>query len=192
MALLLIDVINDLEFAGGELLLPAARQMAVNIARLKARAAAAGIPVIYVNDNFGKWRSDVRRLVSHCLKPGVRGREIARLLRPQEDDYFVLKPRHSGFFASALEVLLQALGARTLILTGLAGNICVLYTANDAYMRGYRLLVPGDCTASNTPSANEQSLRQMRHQLKGDTSESSALDLTRLAEEGPSLPTGQT
>ncbi len=184
-ALLIIDVINDLEFDGGELLLPAACRMAVKIAKLKARATAAGIPVIYVNDNFGKWRSDFRCLVNHCLEPGVRGREIARLLHPGEDDYFVLKLRHSGFYASALDVLLQALGARTLILTGLAGNLCVLYTANDAYMRGYQLIVPGDCTASNSSTANRQALRQMRQHLKASTLPSPEIDLTGLAGGSP-------
>lgn len=166
VALLLIDVINDLEFDGGEQLLPAALDMARNLRSLKHRAKLAGIPVIYVNDNFGRWRSDFRCQVEHCLEAGIRGREITEMLHPDPDDYFVLKPAHSGFYASSLEVLLASLKVRTLILTGLAGNICVLYTANDAYMRGFNLIVPPDCTASNDPKLNDQALVQMKTYLR--------------------------
>ena len=168
-ALLLIDVINDLNFADGERLLEHALPMARSIAELKACAVASGVPVVYVNDNFGRWRSDFHAQVEHCLEPGSRGRPIAELLRPDEEDYFVLKPKHSGFYSTSLDVLLDYLGADTVVLTGMAGNICVLYTANDAYMRDYHILVPGDCIASNSREANEQALDQMRRYLEADT-----------------------
>src|SRR5207248_2360578 len=106
---------------------------------LKKRAKAAGIPAIYVNDNFGIWQSDFRSVVRHCLEDGVCGAPIARLLAPEADDYFVLKPKHSGFYSTTLDILLDYLGVRALILTGIAANICVLFTANDAYMRDFRL-----------------------------------------------------
>ena len=148
LALLLIEWINDLEFEGGERLLPQALRAARATAELRNRAKRAGVPVIYCNDNFGKWRSDFRSLLDHVLHDEVRGRPIAELLKPGQDDYFVLKPKHSGFHSTTLDVLLAHLGTTTLILTGIAGNICVLFTAHDAYMRDFRLLVPGDCTAS--------------------------------------------
>ena len=141
-ALLLIDVINDFDFPEADELLRFARPMAERIAELKDRSKKAGIPVLYVNDNFGRWRSDFKGQVEHCLKSEAKGRDIVELLQPDDDDYFVLKPKHSGFYASSLEVLLGFLGSRTLILTGVAGNICVLFTANDAYMRDYKLVVP--------------------------------------------------
>jgi len=122
VAVLLIDVINDLEFEGGEKLLEAALPAAEKISRLKKSARDAGVPVIYVNDNFGRWRSDFKKLVDHCLKENVRGREIAELLVPDEDDYFVLKPKHSGFFSTTLDLLLEYLGVRHLVITGFAGN----------------------------------------------------------------------
>jgi nicotinamidase-related amidase len=142
VALLLIDVINDLDFDEGEELLRHALPMARQIARLKARAKECGIPIIYVNDNFGRWRSDFRAQVEHCLKDGVRGRPVAELLRPDQDDYFVLKPKHSGFYSTTLDTLLDYLGAKTVILTGMAANICVLFTANDAYVRDFHVVVP--------------------------------------------------
>jgi nicotinamidase-related amidase len=167
-ALLLVDVINPLDFAEADQLLRYAPVMAAKLSRLKQRAKAAGVPIIYVNDNFGRWRSDFRRLVKHCLKPSSRGREIVQRLVPEETDYFVLKPKHSGFFASTLETLLRYLGASRLIITGIAGNYCVLFTANDAYMRDYDLLVPADCTVSNTKRENDQALQLMKKYLKAN------------------------
>ena len=177
VALLLIDVINDLEWEGSEPLAERAVPMAHRIAALKKRAKAAGIPTIYVNDNFGRWQSDFRRVVEHCLNDGVRGEEIARILEPEDDDYFVLKPKHSAFFATTLDTLLTYLGATTLIMTGIAGNICILFSANDAYMRDLNLIVPEDCVVSNTAEENDHALGQIRVVLKGDTTPSTELVL---------------
>jgi nicotinamidase-related amidase len=174
-ALLLIDVINDLDFPEADDLLRYARPMARKLLRLKQRAKKAGIPVIYVNDNFGRWRSDFRRQVVHCLRENARGHEIVALLQPEDDDYFVLKPKHSGFFSTTLETLLRYLGTKKLILTGIAGNFCVLFTANDAYMRDYDIVVPSDCTVSNTAQENRQALGLMRKFLKADTRPSTRL-----------------
>jgi len=179
IALVLIDVINDLDFPEANQLLRYARPMARKLLQLKQRAKAAGIPVIYVNDNFGRWRSDFRRQVVHCLSQESRGHEIVALLQPEEDDYFVLTPNHSGFFSTTLETLLRYLGSKKLILTGIAGNFCVLFTANDAYMRDYDLMIPSDCTASNTAEENRQALALMRKFLKADTRVSTKLRLPR-------------
>jgi nicotinamidase-related amidase len=168
-ALLLIDVINDLAFPEAEGMLPQAREMAHRLLELKKRARRSRIPAVYVNDNFGKWKSDFRRTIEHCLDRKSNGREIVKVLRPDDDDYFVLKPKHSGFFSSTLETLLRYLGAERLILTGIAGNFCVLFTANDAYMRDYELLIPEDCCVSNTPEENNGALELMRKFLKADT-----------------------
>jgi nicotinamidase-related amidase len=183
VALLLLDVINDLEWEGGEQLFEHVMPMARRLAALKKRAKQAGIPVVYVNDNYGKWQSDFTRLIEHCLHEDVRGRPMVERLQPEEDDYFVLKPKHSGFFSTTLDVLLQYLQARTLIITGIAGNICVLFTANDAYMRDFYLVVPADCCASNDPEDNRYALEQIRIVLKGDITPSTELDLSSLKAE---------
>lgn len=169
VALLLIDVINDLEFPEGDQLLRHALPMARQIAALARRAREQGIPVIYVNDNFGRWRSDFNAQVEHCLKDGVRGQPVVELLRPEGTDYFVLKPKHSGFFSTTLDTLLDYLGVKTVVLTGMAANICVLFTANEAYMRDLHLVVPSDCVASNTKEDTDYALEQMRKVLKADT-----------------------
>jgi nicotinamidase-related amidase len=176
-ALLLIDVINDLEFEGGEKLLAHALPMADALAALKRRAKAAGIPVIYANDNFGRWRSDFPKLVQNCLETNVRGKPVVAKLLPQEDDYFVLKPKHSAFFQTNLDVLLKYLGAQTLILTGLAGDNCVLFSANDAYMRDFSIIVPPDCTASEDREENRRALMHMQRVLKAAITPSNQISL---------------
>jgi nicotinamidase-related amidase len=179
-ALLLIDWINDLEFDSGEKLLPRALAAAKATAALRRRAKQAGVPVIYCNDNFGKWRSDFRSLLDHVLKDEVRGRPIAQLLAPDEQDYFVLKPKHSGFHSTSLDVLLAHLGASTLILTGIAGNFCVLFTAQDAYMRDFRLLVPRDCIASEEEADDRHALGHMAKVCKAGTRPSAGIDFRAL------------
>jgi nicotinamidase-related amidase len=180
VVLLLVDVINAMDFESGEQLVEHALPMARRIADLKRRAKAAGVPAVYVNDNFGRWQSDLRNVLEHCLEDDVPGRPVAELLAPEEDDYFVLKPKHSGFFSTTLDTLLEYLGARTLVLTGVAGNICILFTANDAYMRDFGLVVPSDCVASNTVEENEHALVQMRRVLKADTRPSAEIDFEEL------------
>lgn len=178
-ALLLIDVINDLAFDGSEALVAQAEPMALRLAALKRRTSAAGIPAIYINDNFGQWRSDFRTTVAHCLSPSSPGRRVSRRLRPTSRDYFVLKPKHSGFFGTTLHTLLETLGIRRVILTGIAGNICVLFTANDAYMRDLALFAPADCIVSNTAADNDHALRQIATVLKGDVTDSWRLTFRR-------------
>jgi nicotinamidase-related amidase len=175
VVLLLIDVINPLDFPEAGQLLRYIPSLTRRISRLTTRARAAGVPVIYVNDNFGRWRSDFRKQVQHCLAKGSRGCEMVRQLAPGETDYFVLKPKHSGFFATTLDPLLRDLGARRLILTGIAGNSCVLFTANDAYMRDYELLVPADCVASNKARDNRHALELMKNFLKAKTGPSTKI-----------------
>ncbi|HEX8178106.1 MAG TPA: isochorismatase family cysteine hydrolase [Pyrinomonadaceae bacterium] len=188
VALVLIDVINDLEFNSGPELLKQALPMAKRLAAFKRRAKAAGVPIIYVNDNFGRWQSDFKKLLDHCLAEGVCGKPLAELLAPDEDDYFVLKPKHSGFFSTTLDILLEYLSVKTLILTGLTGDICVLFTANDAYMRDFHLVIPADCVASTDPEENKHALAHMERVLKADTRPSTELDFAELARQAQQEP----
>jgi len=178
-ALLLIDVVNDLAFKGSDALIAQAERMAARLATLKRRITAAGIPTIYINDNFGQWRSDFRKTVAHCTSKGSPGRAVSNRLKPSERDYFVLKPKHSGFYDTTLETLLDSLKITRVIVAGMAGNICVLFTANDAYMRGLRIYAPSDCIVSNTAEDNEHALRQIELVLKGRTQPSHLIRFTR-------------
>jgi len=185
VALILIDVINAFEFEGAEPIYESTIRVAPAIASLKKRAKEAGIPVIYGNDNFGKWQSDFRKLLEHCLEDGVKGEPIVRMLQPDSDDYFVLKPKHSGFYSTNLDVLLNYLQTESLILAGITANICVLFTANDAYMRDYELIVPGDCVASESDEENRNALQQIAKVLKADTRPSTEIDLEALKARRP-------
>jgi nicotinamidase-related amidase len=175
VALLIIDVINPFDFPEANQLIRFLPSMTKAIRRLKKRARRAGVPTIYINDNFGRWRSDFRHQIEFCLQRGRHGRAMVKELRPDSRDYFVLKPKHSGFFATTLDTLLRYLGTRRLILTGIAGNFCVLFTANDAYMRDYKIVVPSDCVISNTKTENKQALELMQKCLKADIRSSRAI-----------------
>jgi nicotinamidase-related amidase len=181
-ALLLVDVINHFEFPDGERILRQAMPIAPRIARLKARAQEAGIPTIYVNDNFGHWRSEASKLVEYCTRDAAPGRKFVEQLRPVREDYFVLKPMHSAFYQTPLELLLRKLGARTLILCGLATNSCVVCTAHDARMRNFRLFVPADCTAARTKREQAQAIAHIASMTDANTSPSPSLKLRELAQ----------
>jgi nicotinamidase-related amidase len=173
-------MINALEYDGSDRLLGAGIAAAERVSALKVRARAKGIPVIYANDNFGRWRSDFREVVEHCLRDDVVGRPIAERVIPEPDDYFVLKPKHSAFFATTLEVLLDYLGTKRLILTGIAADICVKFTALDAHMRDFELYVPADCVASESEEQTLETLEYLRRVCGVDTTPSPELDLDGL------------
>jgi nicotinamidase-related amidase len=179
-ALLIVDLISDFEFGNGARVARAALRIAPRIARLKARAKIAGLPTLYVNDNFGRWRSDFRQLVEHALSR-PRSEPVIRLIEPEPGDYFVLKPKHSGFYATALAPLLRSIGARTVILTGVASHQCVLFTANDAHLRDLDVAVPRDCIGAATPQQTAFALRYFSSVLRADTRASTRLDLAKLA-----------
>jgi nicotinamidase-related amidase len=168
-ALLLIDVISDFEFVDGEKLFKFVPTVADCIAALKKRAKKNDVPVIYINDNFGKWQDDFQKTIAFCSRKDSRGSEIVKLLKPEFDDYFVLKPKHSAFYSTSLGLLLEELKTENLIITGFSTDICVLFTANDAYMRGFRLFIPEDCVAAVKDADNRHTLKYIERVLKADT-----------------------
>jgi nicotinamidase-related amidase len=158
-ALLILDMITDFEFKDGERLFPQALEIARNIALLKEKAKAADAAVIYVNDNFGRWNEDFHSYVRSVEQRSDMGRQIVELLRPQKEDMFVLKPQRSGFYATPLGVLLLSMGTSRVVVTGVTADICVLFTAHDAYMRGFSVYVPSDCTTAINRRHSQHALR---------------------------------
>lgn len=181
VALLLVDVINAMSFPEGRRLARHAAPAAREIARLRERARAANVPVIYANDNFGRWRSDFRATVLNAQQAEMPGRDIAKLLEPDDQDYFVLKPKHSAFFGTSLDLLLTYLGTDRLVLAGFAGDICVQFTAQDAFLRDFELIVARDATASEDPRSNTAALAFMRERLCARTPASARIDFRSLA-----------
>ena len=180
VALLLIDVINDFEFENGEKLFKHALPMAKKLAALREKAKKENVPVIYVNDNFGKWQSNFHNLLEHAIHEKMRGSEIAEILKPDEDDYFVLKPKHSGFYSTTLDILLEHLQCKTLILTGVTTDICILFTANDAYMRDFDLIIPSDCVAAVETKENKHALEHLKRVVKADVRPSDKINFVTL------------
>ena len=160
-ALLLIDFFNPLDFEGGAALAGPALRAARNTARLRERLREANVPVIYANDNFKHWESEFSTLVAKCSeREGVAG-TIARLLAPQEGDRSILKPRHSAFYGTPLEFLLEERDVQTLILTGIAADSCISVTAHDAHVRKFQLWIPSDCVAAEKPAFARAALTQL-------------------------------
>jgi nicotinamidase-related amidase len=179
LVLLIIDMISSWDFPDADKLLPQAARVAPAIAALKARCRRAGVPVIYANDNRGQWRSDFRQVVSDSIAHGGQGARITTQLEPDVDDYFVLKPKHSAFFGTPLDLLLQHLHAHRLILTGVSSDQCVVNTATDARMRDYEVLVPPDCIASQTTKRNNGAIAHFAEVLGVPTTPSTRLRLPR-------------
>ncbi|MFN6965061.1 MAG: cysteine hydrolase family protein [Pyrinomonadaceae bacterium] len=176
-ALVLIDLVSRFDFEDGEKLFEYALPAARRLVNLKSRAKAAGLPVVYVNDNFGKWQEDFKAMVREILDGRSRGREIVELLRPDDDDFYVLKPQRSAFFSTTLELLLQNLGVRRLIFGGVTTDICILNSAIDAYMRDYEVAVPRDCVAAVEPEFSGEALRLLERTVRADTRPSDEVEL---------------
>lgn len=176
VGLLIIDMINDLAFPGAEPLRQACDRIADDLLALRAQADRAGVPVIYVNDNFGRWRSGRSEIVAHAARADSPARALVERLQPRPSDFFVIKPRFSGFYGTNLPVLLPQLGVERLILTGVATDICVLFTAADAHMREYDLWVPENLVASDDPQRDAWALEIMRNSMGARTEASGAID----------------
>jgi nicotinamidase-related amidase len=179
MAVLLVDVINLFDFPGGARFAQAWLPSARRIAKLRDRAHRAGVPTVYVNDNFGRWRSDFNALVATCSERGRPGAAIAQLLKPSPQDFFVLKPHLSGFHETPLHMLLQSGGVQTVALAGYAADNCILFTAADAHMHHYRVIVPADCVASEEDSERRHVLGKMRKFFDANTPMASRLRLRK-------------
>ncbi|MGE4241941.1 cysteine hydrolase family protein [Ramlibacter sp.] len=167
-ALLLVDFINPLDFPGAEDLAPSALIAAKAAAKLAMAARENSIPVIYANDNFGLWRSDFAAMVKRLEKGRGESAQIVRLMRPRQGDLTILKPMHSAFFGSPLDIVLEKMGVRSIVLAGLATDICIQLTAADAFLRSLKVHVPPECTAAESEVKKRNALIYMRDILKCD------------------------
>jgi len=178
-ALLVVDMFSDWAFPDADALAPAAVRAAQRIARLKRRCDKAGVPTVFVNDNHGHWRSDAPTIVGRSAAATFTGAAIAACLAPGDADYFVLKPKHSAFFATPLDLLLRHLRVRRLLVSGVAGDQCVLLTAIEARMQDYDVTVPTDCVGSQTARRNADALRYLSRAHKVATPQSRSLRIGR-------------
>lgn len=176
-ALLILDMISEYRYQDGERIVRSARKAAPNIARLRERAHKARTPVIYVNDTAGKWESDQKAFIDRCMQPESRGRQIVQLLAPTPEDYFMFKPMHSAFFGTPLHTLLHRLKIGKLIATGITSHQCVLFTAMDAHVREFEVIVASDCIAAAAAADTKHALYILSHALMAKVSSSRQLRL---------------
>ena len=169
-------MVNCFDFEGADELQPRAERATRAILRLRQKMDAAGLPVIYVNDNFGEWHSEKSLLVERAMS---RSNPVTSLVIPREHDYFVIKPQFSGFYSTNLSVLLPKLGVSRLILTGILTDVCILFTAADAHMRDYDLWIPTNAVASVTDERNGGALRIIQEAMKAETASTDELALEK-------------
>lgn len=162
-ALLIIDMFNDFDFVGGDDLLRHTEPIVEPILQLKRHFKDNDLPVIYCNDNFGQWKDSTEDIVRHV--ESSNGRDIAKRIAPEDKEYFIIKPRHSAFYGTQLDILLRQLDVDKIVMTGVASDICILFSANDGYMREYELHVPQDCVAAETDKRNESALTVIHETL---------------------------
>jgi nicotinamidase-related amidase len=173
--LLILDLISEFRFPGWKGILAGAKTIAPRVAALASRARASGVAVIYVNDTAGQWESDQTAFIERCLDARARGRDVVKQVVPERCDYFMFKPKHSGFYGTPLAQLLEQLATKELILTGLTSHQCVLFTAMDAYVRDYRLVVPTDCIAARRRDETRHALFVLENALMARTPRSSSV-----------------
>ncbi|MCM3398043.1 isochorismatase family cysteine hydrolase [Oceanobacillus profundus] len=165
-AVLFVDIINDFDFDGGDDLYRNTKAILPNLIKLKKFAKEKNLPTIYVNDHYGLWQADFHKIIENCKND--RSKEIIEALAPEEDDYFLIKPQHSAFFQTPLQSLLTDLKRSHLLMAGIAGDICILFTAKDAYMYQFGMHVPANCMASEAKENNDYALYLIRSVMKAN------------------------
>ena len=187
-AILVIDLLNTFDFTGGDVLKDAVADMIDPITSLRQQAAAADVPVIFVNDNYGRWHDEPSDLIAYVASR--KGGDLIEKVKPTPDDYFVIKPESSGFYATTLPALLPRLGVSRLVLIGVAADICVLFTAADAHMREYDLWVPRDLVASQHKERAGWALEMMENGMSADTRATTELSLAEWLGSKPKVKAG--
>ncbi|MFS0749690.1 isochorismatase family cysteine hydrolase [Oceanobacillus sp. 1P07AA] len=167
-AVVFVDLINDFQFDGGDDLLHYTKQVLPNIVKLRSFAKENNLPIIYVNDHYGLWQADFNRIIDYCTND--KSREIIDQIKPDKHDYFLIKPQHSAFFQTPLHSLLIELERNHVILSGIAGDICILFSAKDAYMYKIGMSIPKNCMASEQQENNDYALYLMESVMKADIS----------------------
>jgi nicotinamidase-related amidase len=168
-ALLIVDLLSDFEFKDGDTLFARVKPVTPRIQDLKQRAKASGMPVIYVNDEIEKGGVGRDEALTRLRGRSGKADHILARLEPEPGDHLIFKPQRSGFFATGLGNLLLSLDISSVIVTGVTTDICVFFTAHDAYMRGYSVQVPSDCCAAVCDSYHEDALAFISRVAEADT-----------------------
>ena len=164
-ALLIVDMLKDFVEEWGALKVDGAKEIVPFIKSLKEEFNKKNLPVIYLCDSHKKDDPEFELWPPHCVE-GTRGAEIVDPLKPDPKDYVIKKTTYSGFHGTNLDGLLKKLGVDTVYICGVAMNICVHYTAADARMNGYSVIVPLKGVKGLTKEDEEYMKKQFANVLK--------------------------
>lgn len=164
-ALIVIDMLNDFISPGAPLEVPSGREIVPAVKKLLEGARRDGAPVVYVCDAHDPDDPEFKVWPPHAVA-GTPGAEVVEELAPKPGERVVTKTTYSGFHETELEEVLRELKVGHLVLTGVVTNICILYTAADALMRGYKVTVPPECVAGLDEEDHAFALRQIDEVLK--------------------------
>jgi nicotinamidase-related amidase len=175
-ALVVVDMLNTYEHDDADALTRSVREVLPNIASLIDRARSSDVQVIYVNDNYGAWNQGRSELVERA-SAGPHG-DLIEPIVPDEETAFVVKARHSIFFETPLEYLLRTSGIERIVLVGQVTEQCILYSALDAYIRHFEVVVPPDAVAAIHPELHDAALEMMRINMDAELTPSADVSLS--------------
>lgn len=139
--------------------------IADRIAGLAVVARSAGMPVVWLRSVYDfaylNEPAQVKRGAEGCCLEGTWGVDYFRI-RPASDDIVVDKHTFSGFHRTSLHEELQRRGVRTLVMTGVATNVCVDSTLREGFFLGYYIVVAEDCVGSGNRLAHDGTLSTVR------------------------------
>jgi len=164
-ALLVIDMLNDFVEEGAVLEVPSARKIIPQIKKRIEEARKKQIKVIYICDAHQKNDKEFQSWPPHAIS-GTRGGEVNEEIKPQKRDFIVKKRRYSGFLGTDLDLLLRELRIEKIYIVGILTNICVFFTAAEASMRDYEVIVYADSVTTISERDHRFALAQLRDVLK--------------------------
>lgn len=159
-ALIMVDLINSFSFKHGCVLAEKTEKMLTNINLLRNLFIKREFPIIYVNDHYKQNNPTAEKIIKYCTNP--LSYNIIQEIKPKGPEYCIFKPNYSGFYQTELDKELKKQKVTHLILLGVAGNRCVLFTANDAFMRDYNLIIPYDAISSITDYDEKVAIYMMK------------------------------
>ncbi|GBE65053.1 isochorismatase [Mycobacterium sp. MFM001] len=166
-AVLVVDMLNTYQHSDAELLIPNVEEIIDPLADLVRRARERDdVDLVYVNDNYGDFTAQFSDIVRSALD-GSRP-DLVRPIVPAEGSRQVTKVRHSVFYSTPVAYLLGRLDTKRLILTGQVTEQCILYSALDAYVRHFPVVVPRDAVAHIDAELGAAALKMMEANMEAE------------------------
>jgi nicotinamidase-related amidase len=174
-ALLVVDMLNPYEHEEAERLAESVAAALPGVRSLLERAGEEETPVVYVNDNYGDWNSSSEELAKGAMA-GAHP-ELVEPVLPREGQSFVVKARHSTFYETPLEYLLDQMGVGRLVFAGQVTEQCILYSALDAHVRHFDVVIATDAVAAIYEDLGAAALTMMERNMGAELERAGKIDL---------------